>query len=31
MSDQKFDFTIAQLGNCEVPSPMPAARFVGDD
>jgi 6-phosphofructokinase 1 len=31
MSDQEFDFSIERLGDCRVPSPMPAARFVGDD
>ncbi len=31
MSNQDFDFSIEQLGDCRVPSPMPAARFVGDD
>jgi 6-phosphofructokinase 1 len=30
MSDYAFDFTIEQLGNCRLPSPMPTARFVGD-
>jgi len=30
MSDHAFDFTIEQLGNCRLPSPMPTARFVGD-
>jgi hypothetical protein len=31
MSDRKLDFTISQLGECRVPSPMAGVRFVHDD
>jgi hypothetical protein len=31
MSDRKLDFTISQLCECRVPSPMAGVRFVHDD
>jgi 6-phosphofructokinase 1 len=31
MREQDLDFTIERLGECRVPSPMTAARFVEDD
>ena len=31
MSDSDLDFTIARLGECRIPSPMPGVRFTRDD
>ena len=31
MSDIDLDFTIARLGECRIPSPMPGVRFTRDD
>jgi 6-phosphofructokinase 1 len=31
MAESEFDFTIARLGECRIPSPMQTGHFVGDD
>jgi 6-phosphofructokinase 1 len=31
VTEDRLDFTIARLGDCRHPSPMPGARFVQDD
>jgi len=31
MADNSLDFTIARLGECRIPSPMPGVRFTRDD
>ena len=31
MPDNDLDFTIARLGECRIPSPMPGVRFTRDD
>jgi 6-phosphofructokinase 1 len=31
MRDSNLDFTIARLGECDIPSPMTGVRFVRDD